>query len=169
MDPIIDKRRLLMGKPLQPVDKTRSYTMSRIKSRDTSIEVSLRKALWAVGIRYRKNYAALPGAPDIAITKDCIAVFCDGEFWHGKGWETKRSEIKNNREYWNNKIERNIRRDQEVNRILSGMGWTVIRFWGYDIQKDLSGCVDDIKDVIFHNLLEKYSCDYEFECVDDNE
>jgi DNA mismatch endonuclease (patch repair protein) len=60
------------------------YNMSRVKNKDTSIEITLRKALWHSGIRYRKNYTKLPGKPDIAITKYRIAVFCDGEFWHGK-------------------------------------------------------------------------------------
>ena len=145
-----------MGKLAPTNDIKRSYTMSRIKSTDTSIEISLRRALWASGIRYRKNYKALPGAPDIAITKENIAIFCDGEFWHGKNWETKKGGIKNNHEYWTEKIERNIERDQEVNKALCGMGWTVLRFWGNDINKDLTGCVDDIKDTIFQNMIEKY-------------
>ena len=145
-----------MGRPQLTCDVKRSYTMSRIKSKDTSIEVSLRKALWASGIRYRKNYKALPGTPDIAITKNCIAIFCDGDFWHGKGWETKKSEIRSNREYWNEKIERNIIRDQEVDKALLGMGWTVLRFWGDDICRDLDGCVNDVKEALFLKMLEKF-------------
>ena len=150
-----------MGNPPIPCDKTRSYTMSRIKSKDTSIELSLRRALWGAGIRYRKNYAKLPGAPDIAITKHHIAVFCDGEFWHGKDWETKKPGIKSNRDYWHEKIERNIKRDNDADRALNGMGWTVMRFWGSEIQKDLTGCVDDIKDVIFQTRIEDYCNKYE--------
>lgn len=131
--------------------------MSRIKNKNTSIEVSLRKALWKAGIRYRKNYKKLPGAPDIAITKYRIAIFCDGEFWHGKDWGTKKQKIQSNREYWINKIERNMNRDRETERALFGMGWTVIRFWGSDIRKDLPGCVDEVKDAIFQNKMEEYS------------
>ena len=71
----------------------RSKTMSRIKGKDTSIEVSLRKALWAEGIRYRKNYKGLPGRPDIAITKYKIAIFCDSEFFHGKDWEQLKEKL----------------------------------------------------------------------------
>jgi len=148
-----------MGRPPTTDDKTRSYTMSRIKSKDTSIEVSLRKALWASGIRYRKNYKALPGAPDIAITKDRIAVFCDGEFWHGKGWETNKDKLKNNREYWIEKIERNIKRDQDVDKALSNLGWSVIRFWGFEICKDVNGCIDDIKEAIFQRMID--DCDFD--------
>jgi len=135
-------------------DVVRSRTMSRIKSKDTSIEVALRKALWNAGIRYRKNYKKLPGTPDIAITKHKVAVFCDGEFWHGKDWESKKDEIHSNREYWIKKIERNIDRDIEVNRVICGNGWTVIRFWGNEIRDNLAGCVEEIKDVIFHSKID---------------
>ena len=94
-------------------DIKRRLTMSRIKSKNTSIEVTLRKALWRAGIRYRKNYQKLPGSPDIAITKYQIAIFCDGEFWHGKDWSKKKLNIKSNREYWVKKIERNRSRDRQ--------------------------------------------------------
>ena len=73
-------------------------TMSRIRGKDTSIELALRKALWKKGHRYRKNYKELPGKPDIAITKYKIAVFIDGEFWHGYDWENYRNNIKRNRD-----------------------------------------------------------------------
>ncbi|MCL1793550.1 MAG: very short patch repair endonuclease [Oscillospiraceae bacterium] len=145
-----------MGKLAPTDDAKRSYTMSRIKSKDTSIEVSLRKALWGQGIRYRKNYKNLPGAPDIAITKHRIAIFCDGEFWHGKDWETKKPKIQNNREYWMEKIERNVNRDFEAERALSAMGWVVMRIWGFDIKKDLPGCVEEIKDAIFQSKMAAY-------------
>jgi len=130
--------------------------MSRIKNKDTSIEVSLRKALWHSGIRYRKNYNRLPGAPDIAITKYKIAIFCDGEFWHGKDWEAKKPKIKSNREYWISKIERNMARDTEADRLLQGMGWTVVRFWGVEIKNDLLGCVKEIENTILQSKIEVY-------------
>jgi len=88
-------------------EQIRSDTMRRIRSRDTGIEVRLRKALWHRGVRYRKNYKALPGTPDIAITKHRLAVFCDGEFWHGKDWGERKALLKGNRDYWVEKIERN--------------------------------------------------------------
>jgi len=151
-----------MGKSPPTDDANRRYIMSRIRNKDTSIEVSLRKALWGAGIRYRKNYREIPGAPDIAITKYQIAIFCDGEFWHGKDWETKKARIKSNRDYWIEKIERNINRDSETDRTLYGMGWIVLRFWGTDIQKNLLGCVDDIKDMIFQSQISTYSSDFEY-------
>jgi DNA mismatch endonuclease (patch repair protein) len=134
--------------------------MSRIKSSDTSIEVSLCKALWREGIRYRKNLKTLPGKPDIAITKHKIAVFCDGEFWHGKNWESKKDNIKENRDYWIPKIERNITRDNTNEKKLANMGWVVLRFWGNDIKKNLNGCVNEIKEAIHEKTNGVYNMDY---------
>ena len=137
-----------MGKYPRTDDLKRKHTMRRIKSKNTSIEVKLQKALWHSGIRYRKNYSKLPGKPDIAITKYKIAIFCDGEFWHGKDWEIKKNKIQSNRDYWIPKIERTMKRDAEANITLSDMGWTVIRLWGNDINKDLEGCIKKINESI---------------------
>ena len=129
----------------------RRKCMSHIRSKDTKIEVSLRKALWHKGYRYRKNYKNLPGKPDIALTKYKIAVFCDSEFFHGKDWEESLlPQIRrgSNSEFWEKKITANMDRDSEVNRKLESMGWIVIRFWGKDIKKNLDGCVKTIEDHI---------------------
>ena len=118
----------------------------------------MRKALWHEGIRYRKNLKTLPGKPDIAITKYKIAIFCDGELWHGKDWKTRKESIKTNRDYWIPKIERNIARDNENERKLQCMGWVIMRFWGKDITKNLVDCVNEIKDAIHevkHGLYNK--------------
>lgn len=125
--------------------------MQHIRDKDSGIEVALRQALWKKGYRYRKNYALLPGKPDIALTKDKIAIFCDGEFFHGKDWEVlkPRLERSNNSDYWIKKISRNRERDDEVNKKLLFMGWTVIRFWGNDIKKDVDGCVRVVEETIF--------------------
>lgn len=125
--------------------------MQKIKSSDTRIELMLRKELWARGFRYRKNYAALPGKPDIALTKYKIAIFCDGEFFHGKDWEIlkRRLETGKNPEYWKKKIMRNMERAEEVNKALMFMGWTVIRFWGEDILKNCEECIRVIEECIF--------------------
>ena len=106
----------------------RRRNMQAIKSKDTTIELALRKALWHEGIHYRKNYKILPGKPDIVLTKYKIAVFCDSDYWHGYDWENRQNRIKSNRDYWVPKIERNMERDQEVNRQLEESGWTVLRF-----------------------------------------
>ena len=129
----------------------RRKNMQHIRSKDTKTEVLLRKALWKKGYRYRKNYNALPGTPDIALTKYKIAIFCDGEFFHGKDWEVlkPRLEKSNNSEFWIKKISRNRERDIEINQKLFFMGWTVIRFWGNDIKKHIDECVQVIEETIF--------------------
>ncbi len=133
----------------------RRKNMQHIRSNDTEIEVLLRKALWKKGYRYRKNYKALPGKPDIVLTKYKIAVFCDGEFFHGKDWEVlkPRLENSNNSEFWLNKISRNIERDDEINKQLLFLGWTVIRFWGKEIKKDVEGCIRVIEETIFDIIV----------------
>ena len=126
----------------------RRKNMQAIKSKDTSIELALRKALWHKGIRYRKNYKQLPGKPDLAITKYRIAVFCDSDFWHGYDWENRHQRIKSNRDYWIPKIERNMRRDLEVTSMLENEGWIVIRLWEHEIKRNLDICIEKILNLI---------------------
>ena len=134
--------------PLTP--EQRHKCMSAIHSKDTSIEVLLRNELRHRGIRYRKNYAKLPGKPDIAITRCRIAIFCDSEFFHGKDWDTVRQRLESggNKEYWINKITRNVQRDRENEQALLSLGWTVIRFWGKDIKKHTDECVSRVEEAI---------------------
>ncbi len=125
--------------------------MSRIRGKDTSIEVTLRKALWSKGYRFRKNYKDLPGSPDIALTKYKIAIFCDSEFFHGKDWDILKAKLEKGKNpgYWISKIQRNIERDQEKDKMLRFAGWTVIHFWGRDILKDTDACIQVIEETIF--------------------
>lgn len=129
----------------------RRKNMQHIRSKDTKIEIILRRALWKKGIRYRKNYAKLPGKPDIAITKYRIAVFCDSEFFHGKDWEVLKPHLLkgDNGEFWISKISKNREHDDEINKKLLFMGWTVIRFWGNDIKKNTDECIWVIEETIF--------------------
>lgn len=129
----------------------RRKNMKSIKAKDTKIEVLLRKMLWENGYRYRKNVTDLPGKPDVILTKYKIAIFCDGEFFHGKDWEKLRIKLKssNNGEFWLKKIAGNRARDEEVNKQLSFLGWTVIRFWGKDIKKHPEECLKVIEEAIF--------------------
>ena len=133
----------------------RKKNMQNIRSKGTKIEVVLQKALWHKGYRYRKNYKALPGKPDIALTKYKIAVFCDSEFFHGKNWEVKKPKLlkSNNPDYWISKIERNMERDLENDQKLLLLGWTVIHFWGQDILKDTGQCIKVIEEAILDNIL----------------
>mgnify|MGYP000225220551 FL=1 len=135
----------------------RHKNMKNIRSKDTAIEIRLRKALWQKGYRYRKNYKELPGCPDIVLTKYKIAIFCDGEFFHGKDWEVLKPclEQSNNSQFWINKISRNIERDDEVNKKLLFLGWTVIRFWGKDIKKNTDECVKVIEEEIFERKYQE--------------
>jgi len=122
----------------------RSEHMKKIRSKDTKPEVLFRKSLWNKGIRYRKNVKKLSGCPDIVIQKYKTVIFIDGEFWHGYNWEEKREKIKSNRNFWIPKIERNMERDQENNKSLSEMGYTVFRFWEHEIKKDLESCLNKV-------------------------
>ncbi len=126
----------------------RRKNMQAIRSKDTTIELRLRKALWERGVRYRKNYKKLIGKPDIAITKYKIAVFCDSDYWHGYDWENRNQRIKSNRDYWVPKIERNMERDREVTSALQSEGWLVLRFWEWQIRKHLSECIETILQAI---------------------
>jgi DNA mismatch endonuclease Vsr len=119
--------------------------MSLIRSTGTKIEVFFGKRLWARGLRYRKNDKFVIGKPDFSFRGVKVAVFCDSEFWHGRNWKRAKLRFSGNREYWVSKIERNIKRDRKVNRILSKSGWQVIRFWAEEIRKNPDACADLVK------------------------
>ena len=126
-----------------------SYNMSRIRSSGTTIERVLGKALWAAGLRYRKNYKRVFGKPDFAMPKHKVAIFCDSAFWHGyKGMTTKRHDFKKRKEFWISKITKNMERDKKVNKLLKKEGWKVIRFWDFQILKDNDKCVTKVLKLI---------------------
>ena len=133
-----------------------SKTMKRVKSKDTSIEIVLRKALWKKGIHYRKNYSLLTGQPDIVISKYKIVIFCDSEFFHGKDWDNLKLQLErgNNSDYWIKKIERNRERDKDNDKKLIFLGWKVIHFWGKDIVKNTEECVKTIEEMIFESYID---------------
>ena len=133
----------------------RRKNMQSVKSQNSQMELRLRKALWHLGYRYRKNYSKIEGKPDIVLLNEKIAIFCDSEFWHGFDWQNKRNEIKSNREFWIPKIERNMERDTEVNDILQSQGWTVLRFWGNQIKKNLDECLHTIEDKVKEKTIHK--------------
>jgi len=134
----------------------RHVNMQHIKSKDTTIEIIIRKALWQKGYRYRKNFKLLPGTPDIAITKYKIAIFCDSEFFHGYQWETKKLRLGTNRNYWIEKIERNISRDQRNDKALLAAGWIPIHFWGKDILSHEEDCIKAIDDLILELKVQSF-------------
>lgn len=120
----------------------RRKNMQAIKNKDSKIEILLRKELWSRGLRYRKNVNKVFGKPDIVFMSKKIAVFCDSEFWHGYNWEERKKDFKSRQDFWIPKIERNMERDREVTWKLQAEGWTVLRFWGNDIKKNVVQCAD---------------------------
>jgi len=134
-------------------DESTSIRMSHIKLKHGADEIALAKALWHDGYRYRLNYKRLPGSPDIAIQKYHIAVFVDGEFWHGYDWENRKPKLKRNREYWIEKIEENMARDARVDQELIAIGWIPMHFWSKDVKRNLRSCVHEIE----RRILEIYA------------
>jgi len=133
-----------------------SAIMRKVRSNNTAPEVVFRKALWARGIRYRLHASHLPGKPDVVISAKKVAVFIDGDFWHGNQWRRRQltaldDQFANSRqpqrEYWLRKIRRTMQRDSDATAALLVDGWTVLRFWESDIRKDVERCVQMTVDV----------------------
>lgn len=141
----------------------RHKNIKNIRSKDTSIELKLRKELWRCGYRYRKNYTELPGKPDIVLTKYKIAIFCDSEFFHGKDWEVLKPQLEKgkNADFWIEKISKNQQHDDDINKQLQFLGWTVIRFWGKDIMKKTDECIQVIEENIFEQKYNDYDIETE--------
>jgi len=123
----------------------RRRNMQAIKNKDSKIELKLRKELWSRGLRYRKNDKTIFGHPDLTFKGKKVAVFVDSEFWHGYDWEKRKADFKSHQDFWISKIERNMQRDIEVNNRLKSDGWMVIRFWGKEIDSDVSACADKVE------------------------
>ncbi|MFE3867550.1 very short patch repair endonuclease [Flavobacterium sp. LS2P90] len=132
----------------------RSNNMRAIKSTATKAKLTLAKALWNLGYRYRKNNKTVFGKPDLTFKQLKIAIFVDSEFFHGKDWETRKKPL-TNPEYWIKKIERNMQRDIEVNNYLESQNWKVLRFWSEQIEKNLEDCVAKIESEIISRQNQK--------------
>ena len=128
-----------------PETSKRMKSMSHKKSK---VESMLAKALWHKGYRYRLNYKKLPGTPDIVLTKYKIVIFVDGEFWHGKDFDKNKSRLHQNKDYWIEKIEENIRRDEAIDKLLRQDGWVVLHYWSNDLKKELDACVEEIESFV---------------------
>ena len=123
----------------------RSFCMSRIKGKDTGLEMRVRSALHRRGLRFRKHAKDLPGKPDVVFRKARVAVFVDGDFWHGyrfPSWEDKVSD------FWKKKINKNRERDAANHQKLRQMGWTVIRLWQHEVEEDLDACIDRVQEAV---------------------
>ena len=140
--------------------KQRKKNMQAVKATGSKVEVALAKSLYDKGYRYRKNDKSVFGKPDLTFRKLKIAIFVDGEFWHGKDWEIRKSDHKTNQAFWHAKIKRNIERDNEVNEKLALLGWSILRFCGKEIEENLLSCTLKIESLIYEkkmNLNEKIS------------
>jgi DNA mismatch endonuclease, patch repair protein len=122
--------------------KQRSKTMAKIKGKNSVPELLLRKALWAKNIRFRIHRNDLLGRPDLVIEKYKLAVFIDGDFWHGYQWDDRKP--KTNQKFWVPKIERNMQRDSFVKQNLEALGYTVMRFWEHEVKHHLMVCVNQV-------------------------
>tara|TARA_R110002020_G_scaffold138602_5_gene308831 strand:- start:5358 stop:5738 length:381 start_codon:yes stop_codon:yes gene_type:complete len=122
--------------------------MSQIKGKNTKPEKLLKKALWQAGVRYKTPKKPLLGKPDISLKKYKLVIFVDGSFWHGYDWENRKNTIKSNKEFWIAKIERNMQRDQEVNSYYQSKGWTVLRFWDFEVKGELGASIKKVLDEI---------------------
>ena len=131
-----------------------SRRMSRVKLKGGTAEGLLAKALWHAGVRYRRNDRRLPGSPDIAIGRDKIAVFVDGEFWHGYDWERRKERLVRNRAYWLEKIQENIDRDRRDDGRLRALGWTPVRFWEREVKADPAGCAGAVLALILERRIQ---------------
>lgn len=124
----------------------RSRAMSRIRSVGTGPELRLRKELWKRGLRgYRLNVKGLPGRPDIAWRREQVAVFVDGAFWHGHPCAFREGK---SGAYWDTKIRRNMERDRAADRALRELGWSVLRFWDFEVKNDLEACIDAVEEAL---------------------
>ena len=138
-----------------------SKRMSRVKLKGNVPETMLAKCLWQRGYRYKRNDRSLPGSPDIAILKYKIAVFVDGEFWHGKDFYDGK--VRANMSYWNEKIKENIERDSRNDALLRTIEWYPVHFWSRDVIKNTEACADEIE-----YLISNYNIDSRIDCLEDD-
>ena len=138
---------------LRPSSPAASKAKRRNPSQGTTAELLLRRRLWSLGLRYRLHARDLPGKPDIVFRRQRLAVFVDGDFWHGRNWENRRASLEkgHNAPYWFEKISYNIQRDRRNDILLEQAGWTVLRLWETEVKKEPSAAADQV--------VEALSCD----------
>ena len=127
-----------------------SIHLSKIKSTDNRGERILRSTLWKMGFRFRKNVRDLPGKPDIVFAKQRVAVFCDGDFWHGRNWRKDKDRLSAgpNASYWLTKIQSNMDRDKLRNKELTQLGWKVVRLWDSDVRMNPAEATRKVVDAL---------------------
>lgn len=125
-------------KGLRPASRASSNAKRANRSTDTAAELQLRTALRRLGLRFQLHHPAVLGRPDIVFVRTRVAIFCDGDFWHGRNWRKLKPQLKSRRnaDYWIAKIAANRRRDRQVSRQLQRAGWYVLRFWETEVQSN---------------------------------
>ena len=146
-----------VGEKMSRTPEITHKIMSAIKSQNTRPELALRRELWRRGLRYKKNVRALPGTPDVVFTRVQLAVFCDGDFWHGYNWLLRgygslEEELHRYSKPWAEKIRKNVQRDILVNQCLTEMGWSVLRIRESEIKKDVRRCANQVE-YVYRNLM----------------
>lgn len=138
-------------KNLKPLsDQTSTTARASSKKKDTQCELALRRALWRRGLRYRLHYEGLPGRPDVVFIRERLAVFCDGDFWHGRNLEQRLKKLAggHNAAYWVEKVQGNVQRDARNAAALVANGWRVLRLWETDIIRDPAAAADVVASVL---------------------
>jgi len=123
----------------------RSAVMARIKGKDTRPEQVMAAALSARGLNWEGHVRELPGRPDFVFRQERVAVFVDGDFWHGWRFQQWRNKLS---EKWESKIDGNRRRDVRNHQLLRGMGWKVVRIWEHQVSGDIERCVSRVVRVL---------------------
>ena len=129
----------------------RSWNMSRIRNKDTKIEVLVRKYIFSRGYRFRKNDKRYPGKPDVVLPKYHVVIFVNGCFWHQHPGCKNATMPKSNTEFWKEKLGKNVTNDSKNIEKLSSMGWKVITLWECELEKDFEACMEKLIDEIEHN------------------
>lgn len=146
---------------LQPASAVSSRIKQANRAANTRHELMLRQHLRRLGLRYRKNVHGLPGKPDIAFLAAKVAVFCDGDFWHGRHWQNlkKKLSVGVNSSYWMAKIAANRKRDKRIEAELSKAGWRVMRLWETNILKNPARAAQKIRRTVVSRLRLYGSCE----------
>lgn len=135
---------------LAPASAQASRAKQHNQAVNTRHEQLLRRELWKLGCRYRKNVRTLLGKPDIVFAAAKVAVFCDGDFWHGRDWNTLRKQLGSgtNASYWTAKIARNRERDRTITTRLQDQGWRVLRLWETDVLTNPTAAAEEVRRVL---------------------
>jgi DNA mismatch endonuclease, patch repair protein len=145
---------------LKPASESASFAKRMNRSADTKHELLLRSELWRRGLRFTKNRADLPGKPDIVFLSARVAVFCDGDFWHGRNWRLLSSQLQKraNPDYWRQKIRSNRERDKRITASLTRLGWRVIRLWENDIHANPENAAVVVERAVKDQRLQDKRC-----------